>query len=57
MHDLVTRGRNGRAKLDAESVREIRISEGTLKEIAARFGVFWTTISAIKKGRTWRHVK
>jgi hypothetical protein len=47
---------NAQAKLTAEQVREIRISDGSLRKIAAKFVVSHQTIESIKKRRTWRHI-
>lgn len=49
-----------RTKLTAEQVHEIRalLSVGVPQhEIARRFGVFQTNISAIKCGRSWAHLE
>lgn len=51
--------RNGSAKLNSDSVREIRveISSGIRQEdIARRHGVSQTIVSAIKRGQVWGHV-
>jgi len=55
---------NGRAKLSAEQVRQIRESKpkpgeskwGVAKATAARFGVSKETIGYIWSGRGWRHL-
>ena len=46
------------AKLTDEDVRAIRLLKGRLSQvkIAAKYGVFQTTISQILTGKTWRHV-
>lgn len=41
-------------KLTLEQAQAIREAEGKQREIAARFGVTQATVSAIKRGRTWR---
>ena len=52
-----TRGpRNGMTKLTAEAIPVIRDRRISGKELAERYGVTQTTISDIRKGRTWRHV-
>lgn len=66
VRDRVERGRcargerNGRAKLSAEDVREIRfeINSGlsSAKSLSRRFQVDLKTICAIRDGRTWRHL-
>jgi hypothetical protein len=55
--EKLARGVNaGLAKLDDDIVREIRASKETLKTLAARYGVFFSTIHKIRTGLTWRHV-
>lgn len=48
-------GRNPRAKLTADDVREIRSLNDQIveKEIAERFGVSSSNISAIRRGKSW----
>lgn len=46
--------RNGRAKLSAEKVAEIRASDEPSPRIAARLGVSKTTILRIRSGECWR---
>ena len=46
--------RNGRAKLTAEQVGEIRGTLGPLAITAEIYGVSITTIAAIRRGKTWR---
>lgn len=41
-------------KLTLEQALEIREAEGKQREIAARYGVTQATVSAIKRGVTWR---
>lgn len=48
--------RHGMAKLTAEQVREIRAARGTLKRIAAQYGVAMATIHMIRSGQTWGHL-
>jgi len=43
-----------RARLTLEQAQEIRIAEGTHKEIATQYGISQSTVSAIKSGRIWR---
>lgn len=65
MRDKMTKGRhvsssgerNGNAKLTAEQVLAIRSDPRSLREIAADYGVVDTTISHIKTGRRWSHVR
>lgn len=64
--DMVAKGRTLRgeehisAKLTAEQVSRIKtmLAEDRMhvSEIARQFGVAYTTIQAIKTGKTWRHV-
>ena len=42
------------SKLTAELAAEIREAEGTQRAIAARYGVTQSTVSVIKRGKTWR---
>ena len=59
-HGTTNRGeRCGTAKLTAKIVNEIVALKGRLPqpEIAARYGVSRTTISAILTGRTWSHLE
>ena len=44
------------AKLSPDAVRFIRESEETQDELAARFGVTQSSISAVINGHRWRHV-
>ena len=48
--------KHGRARLTDEQVEWVRSMRGKMrqKDIAARFGVAQTTISAIQRGETWR---
>ena len=62
-NDSVTRGRhafgqrNGVAKLTDADVRAIRKDRRYQYVIAADYGVIQATISKIKLGNSWRHVK
>lgn len=58
MTDCATKGRHT-GYLDAPQVREIRKLVGAVpnKEIASQFGVSQGTVSNIKVGRTYKHVK
>lgn len=56
-----SKGRHGpnrtpAAKLTESQVREIRLSNENQSELAARFGVTQTTVSDIKRRRSWSHV-
>lgn len=44
------------AKLTAEQVREMRNAQGSLQQIASRYGVHKTLVGQIKKGKAWAHV-
>lgn len=46
----------GKQKLTAAQVEEIRKDTRSLKEIAAAYGVHRTTIGDIKKGRAWHPI-
>lgn len=51
--------KNGRAKLSASQAREIRQMRsegGRLGEIAAKFGIDQSLVSAISRGRRWGHL-
>ena len=51
--------RNKLAKLteaSAASIRRRRAAGASLRELAAEFGVGETTVCAVTRGRTWRHV-
>jgi hypothetical protein len=62
--DMVAKGRVQRAKgsqssgavLTEDVVLAIRAAKGTNRAIAKRFGVFHTTIGAIRRRETWKHV-
>ena len=52
-------GRTSKQKLSKEDVNDIRklLAEGhTLRGIAARYGVAYGTINAIKQGRTFNYI-
>lgn len=60
-HGTASRGmRNGRRKLEAEEVREIRTlyatGEISQRALAKRFDVTYPTIQAIVENRSWRHL-
>lgn len=60
--DMVRKGRgrgggaNGRAKLSEEDVRLIRASLASNRDLAKKFRVAPTTISAIRHRKIWPHV-
>lgn len=69
MADMIAKGRQvhpsrpgelvGTSKLKESDIHIIRklISDGlTIQDIANRFGVHFSNISCIKRGKTWRHV-
>lgn len=57
-HGTACRGeRHGRRKLSAADVIEIRVAEGTLREIGERFGVGPMQIHRIKTGENWGSLK
>lgn len=49
-----TKRANGQAKLTEAQVREIRASTGTLRELAAIYGVNKSRICGIRLGRMWK---
>lgn len=49
--------RNGQAKLTEADIIPIRTSAATIKELARRYGVREATISNIRNGKRWKHVK
>ncbi|OHC93911.1 MAG: hypothetical protein A3H25_02815 [Sphingomonadales bacterium RIFCSPLOWO2_12_FULL_63_15] len=49
--------RGGQAKLTDSQVKAIRNDKRPTKEVAAEFGVHWSSIAGIRAGRTWRHVE
>lgn len=62
MRDMVKKGRSfkaggelkvGRAKLTNAQAREIRSARGTQAEIAQQYGVAQTTVSRIKRGKSY----
>jgi hypothetical protein len=48
---------HGSAKLTEDEVREVRITAGTLQEIADRYGVSTFCVWAIRTGKTWKHLR
>lgn len=57
VHGTQCRGEeHGKAKLTSELVREIRNSSESGASIARRLGLQKTTISAIRRGLTWKHL-
>lgn len=60
--DAMERGRLARgethkqAKLNAETVKEIRSSSETNTFLSQRFGVSRVTIARVRSGLTWRHI-
>lgn len=61
--DMAAKGRSprgerqGRSKLTEVDVIEIRNSNETLEQLAARYGVSFQSISDAMNGRTWAHIK
>jgi hypothetical protein len=45
------------AKLTEQDVRDIRVDERSHAEVARQYGVSAPTISYLRKGKTWKHVK
>jgi hypothetical protein len=57
-HSPFVRGEaNGCALLTDVAVREIRASGDRLIDLAERFGVHYTTISDVRRRKSWRHVE
>jgi hypothetical protein len=55
---LTRRGElNGKAKLTAHAVQEIRASDESASELARRYGVVPSVIGSVRSGRTWKHVR
>lgn len=48
--------RNGRALVTPEIVKAIREEVGTLANIGAKYGIAISTVSDIRKHRTWQHI-
>ncbi len=48
---------HSKAKLTDAKVRTIRASDATHTALALRYGVTKQVISAVRKGKTWKHVK
>ena len=61
-HDRVAHGtsnrgeRNPRRKLTEHQVHEIRESEATKKTLAERFGIHISTVSSIRRRKSWAHL-
>ena len=56
MRDKAIKGRVNTTKLNVEQVLKIRKLDLSIKEIAAMYGVDRSTISLIRRRKTWRHV-
>jgi hypothetical protein len=48
--------KHGNARLTAEIVKEIRLSEASDAELSLKYGIARPTIYAARKGLTWKHV-
>lgn len=48
---------HGMAKLDERKVRAIRAWQGSLKDIAARYGITASTACDVRKRKTWKHIE
>lgn len=48
--------RSGMAKLTSEQVLKIRASQGTNAAVGKRFSVDHTTVSLIRRRKTWKHL-
>lgn len=49
-------GKNFKAKLTEDDVREIRTARATERELAARYGVSQVAVHFIRTRKTWKHV-
>lgn len=47
---------NPHAKLNEDQVRSIRAEPGTLRAIAAKYGISHRTVERIRKGQKWAHI-
>jgi hypothetical protein len=57
-HGTITVGeRHGMAKLNADQVREIKVSPERGCDLAGRFGITRSAITHIRKGKLWRHLE
>lgn len=64
IYDMLAKKRNKapqgaahhKAKLSDIDVKNIRASTGSLKELAAKYSVHTSQISAIRTRRTWKHI-
>jgi HNH endonuclease len=56
MIDMVEKGRQAKAKLDAEKVKAIRLDTRKHEDIAKDYGVIRQTVTLLKARKTWRHV-
>lgn len=64
MDDMFLKGRGrraigeaaGGARLTSEDVERIRLDQRLQREIAADYGIAQTTVSAIKRSVTWKHI-
>jgi DNA mismatch endonuclease Vsr len=54
---LATGADYSRSDLDEQDVREIRMSDETLEELADEYDVSFSNIGQIKRGETWQHVE
>lgn len=51
---VLTRIRNGNCTLDWEKAAQIRLMDGTCKEVAEQYGVTPSMVSCIRRGKAWR---
>lgn len=50
--------KNGRALLNEDIVREIRAdTTSTTYALAKKYGIGWTTMDLLRRGKTWRNVR
>lgn len=55
--DMTEKGRSGLAKLTDEIVRAIRSSAAPSKALADTYGVHYSTVNNIRRGKTWKHAE
>ena len=58
-YNYITRARgeaNGRARLKAEDVIQIRNSNDKIEEMSKKYNVNWMTIKAILTYKSWKHI-
>jgi DNA invertase Pin-like site-specific DNA recombinase len=54
--EVMTHSPRTRTQLTEDVVREIIVAIGSQQDIASKFGIAQTTVSAIKRGIVWTHI-